>query len=138
MFKTDIYRKQHDELLAVAGKIAPLLNSNDTTTKTNELLENLGELAAKLNTHLTMEDKALYPKLLSSNSEETIKTTNDFIEEMGGIKKVFEGYVSEWANPTAIKTRSDEFITATQGLFAALTQRIDKENTVLYPLADNL
>ena len=138
MSLSQIYRKQHDELLAMAGNIGANLNHETITTRTDDVLNLLSELAARLNTHLTMEDKALYPKMINSGNTKAKETAESFQKEMGGIKAVFETYVNKWSNPVNLKSSSEEFIKETNGLFAALGSRIDKENNQLYPLLDSL
>lgn len=138
MALTDIYRKQHDELLNMAGTLAGKLNASGLREKPEEAVSLLAQFAAKLNVHLSMEDRALYPKLKDASDPNCAKTAKEFQEEMGGIKKFFEDYAGKWSNSAEIRTNPDDFITQTQGLISALGQRIDKENTVLYPLADAL
>jgi len=138
MATSDIYRKQHDDLLALATTIAGNLNKETITGKTDAVLGLLSELAAKLNTHLTMEDKALYPKLLNSGNPKAKETADAFIKEMGGIKQVFEAFVNKWSNPNNLKNDAEGFIKETTGLFGALKARIDKENGQLYPLLDSI
>ena len=54
---------------------------------------------------------------------------------MGGLGKVFSNYNDKW-QVSAIRKDTAGFASETQGVFAALTQRIKRENTELYPLAD--
>jgi len=138
MAASDLYKKQHEDLLAMATNIAGNLNTDTIKGQTDTVLNLLSELAAKLNTHLSMEDKALYPKLINSGNAEAKATAESFQKEMGGIKQVFEAYVNKWSNPANLKNESEEFIKATKELFSALGSRIDKENNILYPFLDSI
>ena len=133
---TEPYRKQHGELLELAGQIGGCLNAEALKVDAGAVSQLLSSLAGKLNVHLAMEDNALYPRLMKSADTEVVATAQQYTEEMGGIKKVFGAYVNQWNNVAAIQTSPDEFITQTKDLFGALAQRIEKENTILYPMAD--
>lgn len=138
MALTDIYRRHHEELLALAGKLASCLVPDSLKSNPKDVLSLLAQFAAKLNVHLSMEDKALYPKLLNSSDEKCKTTAKEFLNEMGGIKKVFETYSAKWSNSDAISSEADLFIQESKDLIATLASRIEKENRVLYPMADNL
>ena len=71
MAMTDSYRKQHVELLDLAVKLSGKLSKDVILKETNEIVSVLSQFASKLNMHLTMEDKALYPKLITSGNPKT-------------------------------------------------------------------
>ena len=58
--------------------------------------------------------------------------------EMGGIKQVVEKYIAAWSLAKNITAEPQKFIDESKGIVAALKTRIDKENNILYPLADAL
>ena len=138
MALSDIYRRQHDELLTMAGSLSESLNPESLKKDPKNTLMILAQFSAKLNVHLAMEDKALYPKLIASNNEQCQKTARQFQDEMGGIKAVFEAYTAKWSNSNAISSDTDAFIQESKDLIQALAGRIEKENTTLYTLADTL
>lgn len=133
---TDNYRRQHDEILDLAGQLAANLTVDKIKTNTDNVLNLLSQFSAKLNIHLTMEDKALYPKLLASSDKKISETATAFQTEMGGIKQVVEKYIGNWCSKANLQSDPQKFITDTNGLLGALKARVDKENTILYPMAD--
>lgn len=139
MSATMMYRKQHVELIevvqAIAGKLDETSLSNGGATEATELLS---QLAGKLLVHLAAEDYGLYPKMIESGNKEASSTAKKFQDEMGGLKGAFQEYYSAWNKPAAIQGDPAGFIEQTQGVFEALGARVEKENTVLYPLADRL
>ncbi len=135
---TDSYRKQHVELLELAGKLAAKLSKDEVTSNSAEIVSMLSQFASKLNMHLTMEDKALYPKLMASSNPKTAQTAKEYMTEMGGIKQVVEKYIAAWSLAKNITAEPQKFIDESKGIVAALKTRIDKENNILYPLADAL
>lgn len=136
---TDGYRNQHDELVAIVQEISGKLEETSLAgDAANEVSELLKSLAGKLLVHLAAEDKVLYPKMIDSGNSEAADAAKKFQEEMGGLKSAFEDYYGKWVNPRSIAGQPSEFITQTKDVLSALAQRVEKENTVLYPLVDRL
>lgn len=138
MAMTDSYRRQHNELLEMATKLAGKLSVDIVTKEASDIVSVLSQFGSKLNMHLTMEDKALYPKLMSSGNTKTAQVAKDYMAEMGGIKQVVEKYLNSWALSKNIIAEPQKFIDESKGIISALKTRIDKENNILYPLADAL
>jgi len=139
MAVTMMYRKQHAELVEIVQAIAEKLDEtslgNGGAAETNELLT---RLAGKLLVHLAAEDYGLYPKMIDSSDREASSTAKSFQDEMGGLKEAFQGYYTKWNGAGKIQGDPGAFISETPGVFEALGARVEKENTILYPLADRL
>ena len=129
---TDKFRLQHNDILAAAGEITDELNGTADPAVLRKLLSNL---AGKLNFHLAQEDKALYPRLMQAKDGETNAMASRFMKEMGGLSEAFATYSNRW-QVSAIRSDAAGFANDTRAVFAALTQRIARENRELYPLAD--
>ncbi|HMW08783.1 MAG TPA: hemerythrin domain-containing protein [Leptospiraceae bacterium] len=135
---TDSYRKQHTELLEMATQLSTKLSVDIITKEANQIVTILSQFGSKLNMHLTMEDKALYPKLINSGNAKTAQIANEYITEMGGIKQVVEKYLTSWSLAKNLIAQPQKFIDESKGIITALKGRINKENNTLYPLADAL
>jgi len=129
---TDKFRTQHNEILVIAKEMTTELKGEADAAVLRKLLSNL---AGKLNFHLAMEDQALYPRLLERKDADAKKMAKQFMTEMGGLGKVFTTYNDKW-QVSAIRNDPAGFAGETAAVFAALTKRIQRENTELYPLAD--
>lgn len=129
---TDKFRVQHNDILKLAGEITGELNASADAAKVRKLLSNM---AGKINFHLAMEDKALYPRLLEQKDTQVNALATRFMKEMGGLGEVFTAYNSKW-QVSAIRANPSQFTDETRQVFAALTNRIARENRELYPLAD--
>ena len=138
MGSTDIFRTQHDELLGIAGDISKGLNADSLGKDASNVRNLLSDLAGKLTLHLALEDKNLYPTLVSHNDPEISTTTKKFIDEMGGLASVFMSYNDKWSTPDTIQKSPQDFISETGGVFKALADRIDRENNELYVLMDKI
>jgi len=127
------FREQHAEILGIAKKVDGALARLPDAA--GEVRTQLTALAAKVNVHLAMEDDALYPRLQAHADPKVRTLAKKFTDEMSGIKVAFQKYIATWNEP-AIRGDAAGFVAATKGLFAALAQRIQRENTELYPLLD--
>lgn len=135
MAATDSFRKQHQEILAVVESIEALLNPATLAAKAVEARALLSSLLGKLSIHLAMEDKSLYPRLEQHALPEVRDTAKKFSAEMGGMKPLFADFGKKWAD-AAIKADGAAFCAETKTLFAALRERVQRENSLLYRLAD--
>lgn len=129
---SDKFRAQHDEILAMAGEITVKLKGKPDATEIRKLLSNL---AGKVNFHLAMEDKALYPRLMQVKGSDAQVTATKFQNEMGGLAEVFSSYNNKW-QVSAIRSDFEGFAEQTRKVLGALAHRISRENADLYPLAD--
>lgn len=128
---TDKFRQQHDEILQMVSELNTQLKAK---ADAQVLRTTLSSLAGKLNFHLAMEDKALYPRLMKTEGAAQT-TARKFIDEMGGLADVFQAYNNKW-QVSAIRTDPAGFASETHKVFVALGKRIARENADLYPLAD--
>ena len=138
MSRTQKYREQHDSLLQIATEISGYLTVQKVTDEAESIRRLLSTLFGKLNVHLAMEDKSLYPQLLDNSNEQVKVLASRFIKEIGGIGEAINSYKSNWPSATKIKDDPDTFISQTKDIFKALSQRIDKENNELYATLDTL
>ena len=129
---TDKFRVQHDEILAMAAEISDKVKAGAEAPLIRKLLSSL---AGKVNFHLAMEDKALYPRLIQAKDTHSNALASKFMSEMGGLAGVFAAYNNKW-QVSAIKADRDAFADETRKVFGALAHRIARENSELYPLAD--
>lgn len=129
---TDKFRLQHDEILVLAGQISDQLKKKPDAEM---LRKQLSTLAGKVNFHLAMEDKALYPRMQQQKGSAADTLAAKFAGEMGGLARVFTDYNNKW-QVSAIRADVAGFSEETRKVFGALAHRIKRENSELYPLAD--
>jgi hypothetical protein len=130
---TDNFRSQHDEILALAGEIGEMLKKTEPDAAA--MRRQLSAMAGKVNFHLAMEDKALYPRLLQRKGTRAEAVAGRFMTEMGGLAETFTTYNAKW-QVSAIRADMPGFAAETRKVFGALAHRISRETTQLYPLAD--
>jgi hemerythrin-like domain-containing protein len=133
MAYSDNFRRQHQDLLAMAGEIAGKLKAEPGDAR--GLRNLLSAMAGKLTVHLAMEDKALYPRLAQVNVDNSRSIAEAFQQEMGNLAGSFADYNQKW-QVNVIAADPAGFARDTHAVFAAIGRRIARENAELYPLAD--
>ena len=138
MARTDRFKGQHRELVRIVAEISSLAEASQAEEKAKDISAQLHLLAGKLNVHLAMDDNALYPSLIGQKDERLAPLARKYVDEMGHIKEAFANFVAKWPTPKAIENDPVGFKKEIKGLFAALTLRIQKEETEPYPMVDEL
>lgn len=137
MAATEKYRHQHAELVDIVGRIQQKLDPQTLASDPKEVRTLLSTLFGKLTMHLAMEDAALYPRMEKHNDAKTRDTAKKFIAEMAGVKPAVESFSRKWTE-AEIRANAAQFCADTKKLFGVLADRIQRENTQLYPLADQM
>lgn len=139
MARADNFRKQHDEILEIAGELGKQLVVDRLKQDAGPTVSLLTQLAHRLKDHLDMQHDQLYPELIKKGNDQVRNTAEQFDKEMRTLSTTFyQAYMKKWCNKVAIEQAPKAFIDATQTLFDALTTRISHENKTLYPLLDLL
>jgi iron-sulfur cluster repair protein YtfE (RIC family) len=135
MAYTDKYREQHVELASLATQLNRTVDQVRTDDDCAQVRKTLNQLAGKLMVHLSMEDKGMYPRLASHENGDLRATAASFAREMGGIAQAFEAYNNRWTS-AAIRADVAGFAAETRKVVQVLLNRIQSENTRLYPMVD--
>jgi len=138
MRKTEQFRHQHAGIMEVVITISDQLNEATVLDRIPDILGQMINLSGRLKAHLAAEDNLLYPMMIAADHPLASDRAAEYQEEMEGLAASFESYMSKWRSFTAIEADPGGFIAETRELFDALSDRIDRENHRLYPLADQL
>lgn len=136
MSRTTTLRRQHDSIILLAGEIDTASGEIETRADAELVVKLLARFDSILTAHLISEDKFLYPVMIGSADAATAETAGRFNREMGGLLEVYAAFAAHWKNPSAVLATPGKFRSQWSRLLAALSARIDCENTQLYPLAD--
>lgn len=135
---THRFRTQHSEIGDIVGKIETILAKPAWSAQAQDIRQAFSELSAKLRIHLALEDDVLYPRLARHGDSKVRDLAVRYQTEMGGIRQVYEDFLSQWVHSGKLLTDPAGFQTTTKGLFAALKDRIHRENTEVYTLVDSV
>jgi hypothetical protein len=126
----DAIRLQHDSISEHAAALMAAV-SNPTYVPVAAIR---WKLARELIAHLVVEDRWLYPALITTMDRKTADIAERFKDEMGGLAGAFTSYMSKW-NDQRIVAEWPAYCAETKTLLASLANRILRENGELYPLA---
>lgn len=138
MTRTATLRQQHDIILQKAILIQDMVRKLGETQSPGTIMRELVRFDHLLSAHLASEDTFLYPEMAASGNELASRTAKHFMEEMGGLAGAYREFVDEWMDEERIGGDRRAFGAAFNRIVFALSKRIHRENTELYPLADAL
>ncbi|MDP2875894.1 MAG: hemerythrin domain-containing protein, partial [Holophaga sp.] len=98
----------------------------------------LSRLAADLSVHLYLEDKELYPAILSHADPAVRAKGSAYMEEMGGLMATFKLFIAKYHSTELILAVPLTFVQDTESILQALTQRIAAEETELFMMLEGL
>ena len=131
-------RRQHDAAEEMAAGIVAIVASYRDDYDAVPIARLIGKLNALLRVHFAYEDSILYPLIIRSGDAEAAALASQFDVEMGALATEFEEFARRWSGPTVIAGMFELFREEATVLFAALGARIERENDLLYPLAERL
>jgi hypothetical protein len=128
-------RREHTEILRIVERLRYLISQSSPPPQLH-LFALRHELSSTLISHLKDEDWLLYPLLLASPDAQIAATARAFSEEMGGLGVAYRAHCTKWS--------ADEITADWAGyridsgsLMDALTNRITRESSELYPLLES-
>jgi hypothetical protein len=136
MAHTDLYRKQHKEILELAARMTPLITPKAPPDDTALAHQLFGQLAGKLRVHLVTETKGLFPQLLAHPIPEVRAKAQQYLNDMATLQQAFSEYSLRYATLAAIQQAPAGFAKDTLRFFEALTKRLKEEDNDLYALVD--
>lgn len=138
MSRTTNLKRQHDAAVELVGQIAELTRNPAGAGEAYRIAVLLAKLTGMLRIHFVQEDRTLYPYMIASANVGAAETARVFQHEMGGLGAQFESFAKRWSSSKAIAADFESFRRESQRIFAALGERIKRENEELYPLADSI
>lgn len=129
-------RAEHAALVTLSRILTDMIGAPHPPRLT-ELMPARGLLRDTLLRHLKCEDWALYPRLKASGDSELIRITREFELEMGDLAADFAAYDDKWTVEQVAAAWPD-FCRETVIMLDMLAVRIEREESDLYPLAENL
>ncbi|MGE5153458.1 MAG: hemerythrin domain-containing protein [Bdellovibrio bacteriovorus] len=134
MHTLDSYRGTHAELRQMIDDLRSIMSMEQLRIRPNaktayELLCDLGE---KVRRHLAEEDRSLYPSLLIHEDPKVKSIAWGFISGEKPLRKTFDDYHKRWLKNCDFNFTED-FLAETHEVFDMVSQRIEREEQVLFP-----
>lgn len=131
-------RRQHDAAADLVADIRAATAAYSGEVDAFALSLKLAKLVGVLRIHFAQEDRYLYPLVMAAADPQTRATAQAFVSEMGSLGAAFNDFAARWNSSSAIANAFDRFRRESDAVFNALTTRIARENSILYPLADKV
>jgi hemerythrin-like domain-containing protein len=128
-------KRQHKDLVVLSRELIGELDA-EKGLSFKSVLHSLSLFEGKLKIHLSMEDKHLYPRLISHQSEEVRRLTGEYIREMSGIYDKFHSFILRWKGDDPPEDFPGSFASEMKGIVEEIYVRIRKEEDVLFPLLE--
>ncbi|HEX8938438.1 MAG TPA: hemerythrin domain-containing protein [Sphingomicrobium sp.] len=136
--KIESLRQQHDAAEQMAASIMSRVSFYRDQYDAIPIARLIGKLNVLLRVHFAFEDTILYPSMMRSGDGEAAALAHLFSCETGTLAPEFEDFAQRWSGPSAIDSMFDVFRDEATRLFGALGARIERENDLLYPLAERV
>ncbi|ALG74545.1 hypothetical protein VY88_30475 [Azospirillum thiophilum] len=133
---TTLYRDHHASVGQLVDRIESQLAAPSVASDPASLIATVRELFGIFAVHLSLEDSALYPRLLAHRDTRLRSTAARFQAEMGDLRGRFDLYRTRWPGPVAVAKDPAAFVRETRDVVAALKHRIGREDRELYDLID--
>jgi hypothetical protein len=133
---SDRFRRQHEELMHMAGEIVSALDAKALAADATPMRRLVARFSGKLVVHAEMENGALYPRLIHSADEGVRKRATALFDDVKHIYASFERYAERWPSADAIAVDPTTFVRETREIMRTLGARMRRENEELYPMAD--
>ncbi|RST30319.1 hemerythrin domain-containing protein [Sphingomonas ginkgonis] len=138
MPRTATLKNQHDAAEALVVRIKDACRTPPSDAQAFQISLMLAKLTGLLRIHFAQEDEILYPFMEAASDETAARTARAFREEMGGLSATYAAFAERWRNSREMTADFPAFRRECDAVFAALAERIARENRMLYPLADAL
>lgn len=136
MKQTDLLREQHDAALVMANRLLEMVERYQPGSSAYPILLQVNRLFGFLRAHLAHENAVLYRDLEASKDRRVARAAKSFAKEMGGLAAEIEDFTRHWCCTAAISRGFEEFRESANNLVLAISVRIERENRLLYSLAD--
>lgn len=135
---TENFRRQHEELAAMGSEILQrlMVSADEIAVHAGELRRAMARFAGKLTVHASMENEALYPRLLAHRDEAVREKAGALFREVKTLYGSFSLYSKRWPTTASIEADPAAFARDTKKVLMTLWMRMQRENDELYPLVD--
>ncbi len=128
--------QQNSEIAELCEVLQVLLGDNSVcdTQIARELFQ---RFTAKVKAHLSLEDNALYAKMLAHDDNHLNALTTRYLSNSRELQRIFHGYEKEWCRDGVNVSGNDAFIRETHGIFAMIRERIRAESEEFFPAVNS-
>ena len=135
MYTLDELKKQNQEISQLCDVLSVLME--EPSFHDNPFVEDLmARFKEKVWMHLVFEDNTIYACLLKNQDKNTDEVVKDFHDSAKEIKHRFSVFVKHWRTIASMDEVHDELSKECRDIFAMIRDRVDYENTQIFPLIE--
>lgn len=132
MIQLSELKQQHQEIAELIQVLSILIHDK-SVRQTNTVFKLFEQLFEKLNRHLELEGKTLYPELLVHKNEMLQEVATRFLSGSDAIGKFFTKYIKNCYAWQAAVEKDDSFVQETDKIFDFLKKRVKAEEEEFFP-----
>jgi DNA gyrase/topoisomerase IV subunit B len=133
MIQLSELKQQHQEIAELIQVLSILLHDK-SVRHTKTVFKLFEQLFEKLNNHLELEGKTLYPELLVHKNQMMQEVAMRFLSGSDAITKFFAKYMKNCQTWQATTEKDDTFVHETDKIFDFLKKRVRAEEEEFFPL----
>lgn len=133
----DRYHRDHGNILDQIDALRSLSHAG-IGENGEEIAERIVSTASLIKFHLAAEDQVLYPRLARSGMPEVEQLSTRYQREMQGLASAFGEFVLKWRVPARLQADPEGFRRDANTVLKALYERLQREDSELYPAAAQL
>jgi hypothetical protein len=129
----DVLRQQHAELLQLAHEVDSLFDQGPGRRDATWLRLKLSKWARKLQVHLTLEDRLVYPRLTRGPDPQRAKKASRHQEEMRAMRETLKRFEpARLLDELSDEARVTSLVVEARRIFGLLAAKFRFEDTELY------
>ena len=130
---------EQNHMIAERAKIIAYMIQDRTICDTDVTNELFFDFVQMVKSHLDIEERELYKKLLTHPEQGVKNTAENFLSGSAEIKRVFKQYTRRWCHNHKLRIKDhDRFVKETNEIFDMIQDRIISETEKFYPVVRNV
>ncbi len=128
--------EQQNNEISELCKVLQVLLTDNSVCDTHIARELFQRFTSKVKAHLSLEDNALYAKMLAHDDSRMNTLTTRFLSNSRELQRIFVDYEKQWCKEGINVSGNDAFIRETHGIFSMIRDRIKAESEEFFPAAN--
>lgn len=129
--------EQQNAEISELCKVLQVLLGDNSVCDTQIARELFQRFTGKVKDHLSLEDNALYAKMLAHDDSQVNALTTRYLSNSRELQRIFLGYEKQWCKDGVNVSGNDAFIRETHGIFAMVRERIRAEHEEFFPAVNS-
>lgn len=133
MYSPDELKQQNEDIAALC-RVLSVLVEEKTLHDNPYVCELMARFKEKVWIHLVFEDNTVYAQLARHDNSDISETAREFHDSAREIRKRFSAYVKHWCKPAVSDREHEALISESREIFRLIRERIEYENSHMFPL----